>query len=178
MKRFLGLGAALAILGGALRIVSAFVPHTPNNALLEALYGVIDLSFLFGLVALYCAVADQVGWIGLFGFMVALAGNAAIVGPDNIAFGVDFYRLGATAMVVGLGLLSVQLLRGRMYLVASLAWIGALGLGLAYAALAASWLFQAAGVALAVGFIAAGIGLLRTGPTQQSVPLAGSAHPR
>lgn|GEM_PF-1166907 len=178
MRHFLGLGAALAILGGALRILSAFMPFTPNNAPLETLYGVIDLSFLFGLIALYCNFADPVGRIGLFGFMVALAGNAAIVGPDSATFGVDFYSMGATAMVAGLGVLSVQMLRARVLIVASLAWISALGLGLANAVLATPWLFQAAGLVLAFGFIATGIALLRSNAKKPSVALTLPSHPR
>jgi hypothetical protein len=83
-------GAAAAVVAGALRIVSTFIPYEANSAGLEALYGVIDLCLMFGLVAVYVASAEAIGMAGLAFFLVALAGVASIVGPDAPAFGIDF----------------------------------------------------------------------------------------
>ena len=57
--------------GGALRIVSSFVPYEAGSVALEALYGVIDLCLLSGLLAVYVANAEAVGIAGLAMFLVA-----------------------------------------------------------------------------------------------------------
>jgi hypothetical protein len=153
-------GAMAAVAGGALRIVSTFIPYEPNSPGLEALYGVIDLGLMFGLIAAYIACAEEVGMIGLALFLIALAGVASIVGPDAPAFGVDFYRIGALAFVAGLGGLSVQLLRaGRMRLSAGL-WLATFAASLATMVLPQA--FVVAGLAIGAGYVLAGVELLRT----------------
>ena len=116
-------GAMAAVVGGALRIVSTFIPYEPNSPGLEALYGVIDLGLMFGLVAVYIASAEAIGMAGLALFLVALAGVASIVGPDAPAFGIDFYRAGALVFVAGLAGLSVQLLRAGLMRMSAALWL-------------------------------------------------------
>ncbi len=116
-------GALAAILGGALRIVSSFIPYEANSAPLEALYAVIDVCFVFGLIAIYITSAEAVGMAGLAAFLVAMTGLASIVGPDPQAFGIDFYRAGALVFVLGLAGLSVQLFRARLMTVAGVALV-------------------------------------------------------
>lgn len=153
-------GAAAAVVGGALRIVSSFVSFEANSASLEALYGVIDLSLLFGLLAIYIVSAEAVGVAGLGFFLTALAGLASIVGPDAQAFGIDFYRVGALVFVIGLAGLSVQLLRARRMTPSALLWIGTLAASLLSAALPQA--FLAAGLLIGAGFVLAGVDMLRT----------------
>lgn len=153
------IGALAAIVGGALRIVSSFIPYEANSAPLEALYGVIDVCFVFGLIAVYIASAEAVGMIGLAAFLVALTGVASIVGPDTQAFGIDFYRVGALVFVIGLAGLSVQLLRARAMAISALLWIGTLAASLASAV--APQAFMAAGLLLGAGFVLAGVEMLR-----------------
>ncbi|HAJ47992.1 MAG TPA: hypothetical protein DCL54_15575, partial [Alphaproteobacteria bacterium] len=62
----------------------------PQSPVLEVLYAVIDLSLLFGLVAIYLRVAPALGWPGLLAFAVSGAGLASIVGPDTEMFGIDW----------------------------------------------------------------------------------------
>lgn len=152
-------GAVAAVIGGALRIVSSFVPYEADPVALEALYGVIDLCLLSGLLAVYVANAEAVGIAGLAMFLVALAGVASIVGPDAQAFGVDFYRIGALVFVLGLAGLSVQLLRARRLGVSAALWIATLVASLASTGLPQA--FMAAGVFIGAGYVAAGVALLR-----------------
>ncbi|NJK46585.1 MAG: hypothetical protein HC933_22135 [Pleurocapsa sp. SU_196_0] len=72
-------GAVLAVLAGVLRIVAAFILELPE---IEAFYLVIDLCILFGLIGVFGARLETLGWCGLIGFVVALTGAALIVGPD------------------------------------------------------------------------------------------------
>jgi hypothetical protein len=152
-------GAWASLVAGFLRIASSFIPYEAGSAVLEALYGVIDLGLMFGLIAIYIASAERTGFTGLAAFLVALAGLASIVGPDSMMSGVDFYRIGALVFVAGLAGLSVQLLRvGVMRASASL-WLLAFAAGLAASVL--QQVFLVAGIALGAGFILAGITLMR-----------------
>ena len=157
-------GAAAAIAAGALRIASTFIPYEPNSAGLEALYGVIDLGLMFGLVAVYVASAEAVGMIGLALFLVALAGVASIVGPDAPAFGIDFYRAGALVFVAGLAGLSVQLLRAGLMRLSAGLWLATFAASLATMVLPQA--FVVAGLAIGGGYVLAGVELLWRRPAQ------------
>jgi hypothetical protein len=163
-------GAAAAVVGGVLRIASTFIPYEANFAPLEALYGVIDLCLLFGLVAVYIAHAEAVGLLGLAAFFIALAGVASIVGPDSNAFGVDFYRIGALVFVTGLAGLSVQLLRAQAATPSAWFWIATFAASLASAAIPQA--FMVAGLSIGAGYLIAGLNLLRGRAVR---PLAGVA---
>jgi hypothetical protein len=152
-------GAVAAVAGGALRIVSTFVPYTANSPGLEALYGVIDLGLMFGLVTVYVAGAEAVGLAGLGFFFVALAGVASIVGPDAPAFGIDFYRIGALVFVAGLAGLSVQLLRAGLMRASAVLWLVTFAASLATVVLPQA--FIVAGLAIGAGYVFAGVELLR-----------------
>lgn len=158
LRGLVRVGAVAAIVGGGLRIASTFIPYQEDNAGLEALYGVIDVCFLLGLVAIYIAAANRVGGVGLIGFLVALAGVASIVGPDAPAFGVDFYRVGALVFVGGLALFGVALIRARMMRVSAGLWVVTFVAGLA--AGVAPQAFLVSGVCVGAGFVAAGVGVL------------------
>ena len=72
------------MIGGALRIVSAFVPYqTPPPLALELFYLVIDVNLLCGLVGIYAWVHRSAGATGFAGFLLAFLGTALIVGPDG-----------------------------------------------------------------------------------------------
>lgn len=155
-------GAAAAVIAGVLRIVSTFIPYEADSAPLEALYGVIDVGLLFGLVAVYVVSAEAVGVIGLMAFLVSLAGVASIVGPDTQAFGIDFYRIGALVFVAGLAGLSVQLLRARLMVPSALLWIATLAAALVTMAIPQA--FMVSGLCLGLGYVLAGAGMLRLRP--------------
>lgn len=151
-------GAVAAVIGGALRIVSTFIPYEADSAPLEALYGVIDVCLMLGLIAVYLVSAQAVGVIGLAAFVVALAGIASIVGPDAQAFGVDLYRIGALVFVAGLAVVSVQLLRARVMVPSAALWIATLAAALV--TVVAPQAFTASGLCLGLGYMAAGVRML------------------
>ena len=159
MSQLVRVGAVAAIIGGVLRIASTFIPYQADLAWLEALYAVIDLGLLVGLIAIYLVSAESVRRLGLVAFLVALAGIASIVGPDAPAFGIDVYRIGALAFVAGLAGLSAMLLRAGLLRASALLWIAALLAGLA----SAVWppAFMVSGLCLGAGYVLAGILILR-----------------
>lgn len=155
LARLMTGGAWAGAVGGALRIVSAFIPYVPDSPALELLYGAIDIGLLFGLLAAYLFAAEAVGAVGLTGFVVALTGLASIVGPDSHAFGIDFYLLGSAVYMLGLAALAVQLVRSRALVATGWFWLVAAASGVVFALAAAAPALVVSGVTLGLGYIAA-----------------------
>jgi hypothetical protein len=170
MKPLIRWGAIAAVVGGTLRIVATFIPYAPNDAGLELLYGVIDTSLMFGLVALYLDTGEDLGGIGLACFAVALTGLASIIGPDSIQFGIDFYAAGSAMFLLGMTGLAVCLFRRRQHRVPAMLWMASGLLGVAASAGAGTIAVAGAGLLLGAGFLTAGIAVARLRPAN-----AGSA---
>lgn len=168
MTGLVRVGAVAAVIGGGLRIVSTFIPYEADSMMMEALYAVIDVCLMLGLIAVYLASAEAVGAIGLVAFLVALAGIASIVGPDAQAFGVDLYRIGALVFVAGLAGLAVQLLRARRMVASAGLWVATLAAALL--TMAVPQAFVVSGLCLGAGYVLAGVGMLR------GKPVPGMAH--
>ena len=159
--RLIAFGAWAGALGGALRIASSFIPYAPQIAWLEALYAVIDLGMLFGLIAAYLAASDAIGAFGFAGFVIGAAGLASIVGPDAQMFGVDFYRVGAFVFLVGLALFAAALLGAQRLRISAWLWVASFLVGVAAATTGQALAFAVAGVLLGAGFVASGAEILR-----------------
>ena len=157
------LGAA-AIIGGALRIASAFVSWSPGVWSLELFYFAIDVMLMFGLMGVYLAYRARIGLFGFIAFAIAEAGIASIVGPDTVAFGIDMYMAGVLVITVGLTLFAIQLLLTRAGPPwAPLCWIASTIIGVGATAGGAPALgFLAGGVLFGLGFTVAGVAMFRT----------------
>ena len=153
-------GAWCAMAGGALRVGSSFIPWRPNDAALEMLYATIDLGMLFGLIAVGLATNRTLGRVGFASWVVATAALASIVGPDPVAFGIDFYRLGAGVFVLALGAMAAVLAWRRTMTGAASLWIASALSGVVAGATGSTAAFVAAGVTLGLGFVLAGKALL------------------
>ena len=156
------LGGAAAIVGGALRAMTAFIPYVPDSVWQEAVFAVVDIGLLFGLIALYCANAEALGRAGLFIWAIALAALASIVGPDARAFDIDWYFLGAAVFLLALGALAALMIVHRVSRLAAATWLGALAAGLIVPTQFHDIAFLASGALLGLGFVFAGIELLNT----------------
>lgn len=158
------LGAVSALVGGMLRLISSFIPWVDGSGPLESFYFVIDVALLFGLFAIYLARAEQFGLLGLVGFVIAAIGQAAIIGPDHTPFDLDVYYLGTQAIVSGLFLVAVDMLRVRAYPV----WVAGLWIAVPVASLGIGavdpspygWGYFVGGLLFSSGFITAGVALL------------------
>jgi hypothetical protein len=155
------LGGAAAIVGGVLRIGAAFAPSMLSEGQAQALYLVVDVFLLAGLLAVYARYAVVVGWIGLVGFLAALIGFCLI--RTGVLFGMETYAVGG-----GLCLFGAAFIGSRMPAdpgfprLAPMLWMAAVVIGVA----GAFWPMVAWGVALAailfaLGFAAAGVALIR-----------------
>jgi hypothetical protein len=155
------LGAWGAIIGGGLRAVATFVPYAADSARLEALYGVIDVGLLFGLIAIYLDGAAAGGRAALTGFSIALIGMASIVGPDAQAFGIDFYLAGSLVLLVGLSILAAAFWRAGWSRLPAQAWLLATLLAILGGVSAQPLLIGAGGLVLGLGFVLAGAQILQ-----------------
>jgi hypothetical protein len=154
------LAGAAAVLGGGLRIATAFMTWD-GSAGLEAIAFAIDVLLLFGLMGIYLAHRAALGWAGLAAFVVAETGVASIIGPDVEAFGIDTYLAGVHAISIGLAALGAAMLLKRIDAVAAICWIASLAVGAAGALVGqAAAGFLIGGVLFGLGFVAAGIALL------------------
>lgn len=157
------LAAFAAIAGGLLRIVSAF-NWLADPVMLEWLYTVIDVLFLFGLIGIYLDRFEKLGFLGLASFAVAVAALSFIGGPDADVFGFSTYEQGATTLAIAMvGFALAWLRAGERPLWAPLSWFGSViaagVLGMLPAPLP-DYGFMAAGVLFGAGFVLAGSTLL------------------
>lgn len=162
-----------AILGGLGRVAAAF-PSPLDAMALEGLYTAIDVLFVLGLIGIYLARAEALGFLGLAAFAVAMAALSFIGGPDSDPFGFSTYQEGATVLAIALVGLSIAWVRsGQRPLAPPLLWFtsvlaaGVLGMLPA----TAPYGFPAAGLLFGAGFVAAGWDLVRR-PAPLAAPLA------
>lgn len=159
-------GAIAALVGGTLRFGSSFIPWVEGSVPLETLYFVTDVALLFGLFAIYLARADRLGLLGLVGFVITAVGQAAIIGPDHVPFGIDVYAVGVQLIVGGLFLLGVDMLLKGAYP----AWVAGVWIAVPFVSLGLGvldptpygWGYFLGGILFSLGFVAAGLTLLRT----------------
>jgi hypothetical protein len=158
------LGVA-AILGGILRIASAFIPWVPGQAWLEGFYFAIDVLLLFGLMGIYFAHRARLGVFGFVAFVIAETGIASIVGPDGVMpeWGVDVYQFGVLIVTAGLTLFAVALLTTRSGAPwAPLSWLASAVVGVATSFGGDPEMgFLVGGVLFGLGFALAGLELMR-----------------
>ncbi len=158
--RFFGV---LAVVGGAGRVISSFVPWSPNNSWLEVFYLLIDINLLFGLIGFYLANAERLGRTGFGAFLIAATGIALIVGPESAGLGVDIYQASLVIVGLGIGVFSVNfLLRGGGSMLAPAIWLASI-LATMFGAAAgfADHAYTVGGVIFGIGFIFAGLSLLQ-----------------
>ena len=162
---FVKIGGLTAMIGGGLRIITAFMTSPPESLPHELLWLLIDIELMAGLLALFFVARRRLGWLGNTSLAVAFLGLASILGPDTVAFGVDTYYLGAAIMGVSVALLGIAGLRtGLAPRWAYAAWVAVPVLSLAGDLAGRGDLgFQAAGIAFGVGFLGVGKVLVNYG---------------
>ena len=160
----LKLSGLAALLGGLLRIASA-LPLPLGPLAREALWDLIDLFLVFGLIGIYLVRADKLGSLGLAGFALALAALSFIGGPDADVFGFSTYEQGAAVLAIALLGLSLAWLRaGERPWAPPLCWFASVIAAGVLATLPAplpDYGFQAAGALFGLAFAAAGWDLWR-----------------
>lgn len=162
-QQLFALSGIAAIAGGLLRIFSA-VAQIGDQVTLEWLYTAIDVLLLFGLIGIYLARAERLGFLGLASFGVAVAALSFIGGPDADVFGFSTYEQGAAALAIAMvGLSIAWLQRGEKPIWAPICWFGSVvcvGLFNFIPAIS-QYGFTVAGILFGLGFALAGWELVK-----------------
>lgn len=158
---FLKLSGAAAMLGGGLRAISAFIPYDANSVWLEALYGVIDVSFLSALVGIGFSRAQTTNWLEWLALALSLISVASLVGPDATKFGIDFYLLGSLGLLTGLSILSATWLAVPRLRLNAGVWLCSVASVLVGLIANVTVLALLGSVAFGAGFVISGLRLLR-----------------
>lgn len=158
------LSGAAALAGGLMRIASA-LPLGLDTLGQEWLWTIVDMALTLGLIGIYLTRAEKLGFLGLAGFVLAMASLSFIGGPDRDVFGFSTYEQGAAALAISMVGFSLAWLRaGERPWAPPLLWfasvlaVGALGM---LPAPAPDYGFLAAGLLFGLAFAAAGFDLLR-----------------
>ena len=151
-------GGIAAIAGGAMRLGEPLLKMTFNGNALQDSYFVIDVFLLLGLIGWYAWRSETLGVAGLIGFVSGVVGilvirSAALFAPQG-------YVLGATLLLIGLVVMNTPaLIRREGPICPPLLWL--IALACALASLAYAPLAVVAGTAFGIGYIFAGVALLR-----------------
>ena len=159
------LGGLAAILAGALRIGSSFIPYSASkpSVTLELLYLVIDVLILLGLLGVYGYHNEVIGRSGFLGFLLALIGTAIIVGPDGKIGVVDMYVVGSLMISVGLAIMALGTWNARrLPRTVPLLWVMSTVVGVGgYLTGGQTVTFVIAGLAFGLAFVVAGVKIWR-----------------
>ena len=149
-----------AIAGGGLRIADTFTTQVLPQSTLDVLYFVTDVLLLAGIAGLWTQRRATLGLAGTIGIAVFVGG---ILTVRASAFGIGTYQLGSLLALIGLAAYSGEvLIGGKGAAWAPLLWLTAFAAALsgALAGQAMLW-FAVSAVAFGLGFVAAGVTLLK-----------------
>lgn len=151
--------ALSAVVGGILRIADSFTGAVVPAQTLAVLYFVTDVFLLAGIAGVWWRRRPMLGWAGMAGLTVFVAGILAIRVSVFGVLGANGYQLGAAIALLGLAVYAIEtLLRHNAARWASALWLVSLACGSAGAAgFAPAAMTVAAGVAFGAGFVAAGL---------------------
>lgn len=166
-RSVLRLAGAATIIGAAIDIVAPFLIYPrliePQPHLV---YVAIDLLLLIGMLGVWSASARATGVLGLIGFVVALLGVMLVRTSSAEIFGGASYMIASSVWSIGMVVWAVDLLRAKAFRITAGLWIAALVIGLVGVALKDHGpIAHVAKMSFVVGFIIAGLDLIRTRET-------------
>lgn len=159
------LAGVAAIVGGLIDLVGPLLyPHLTEPGR-QAVYVLIDVLLLFGLLGLQSAAGDRMGRLGLSGFVVAVTAILLVRSSETRLLGPSTYALVSSVWVIGMAVISAAILRARLpYQIPAGLWIATLVVGLAGLALKDQGLaHRVAAACFALASIALGVQLIRQG---------------
>ncbi len=153
------LSGLAAFAGGSLRLAAPLAPRLGEH-FAQGAYLVIDVFLLLGLVGLYGQNWRALGWPGRAGFCAGLIGACLV--RSQAALGSWAYPTGAGLWSVGMAIIGLMFLLNRApSRLAPALWIGALAVGLTGPLWPSGMGLLIAGSLFGLGFMAAGVALVR-----------------
>ncbi len=150
-----------AVIGGSLRLADSFPDPLLPAAGLAWLYLITDILLVAAVAGIWRHRRPTLGHSGKAGLAIFLAGTLAI---RVAALGALGYQVGALIALLGLGTYAIEtLIRRGARPLGPMLWLGALACAAVSAlGVAPLMLATAAGAAFGLGFVAAGVEMLRS----------------
>ncbi len=155
-----------AILSGVLAVASSGLSTIveTQSAALEVIYVLQAIPMLFGILGVYAYQHEECGWSGFLGFILAVIGNAFLLGGAGEVARVPNFMLGGTLAGIGLLLLAIGSWKAgvfpswmpMLWIVAILAGVPAMAVELSGQLALAQLVVLVSGLIFAVGFIGTG----------------------
>ncbi|MEP6968418.1 MAG: hypothetical protein ABI906_10090 [Pseudomonadota bacterium] len=166
----LRLAGAVALLGGVLRIVAVFAPELGGPLRVQGVYLTVDTVLLLGVIGIWGEGARRLGKVGAAEFVLSVAGVCVV--RSQAAFGLGAYAAGASLFGVGMAAIGGRMLVDRAApRLGPALWIATLIVGALGPLLADEEKARlAAGIVFALGFIAAGLSLMRSNSLLLATP--------
>jgi hypothetical protein len=156
----LQLAGVAALAGAGLRVSAAFPSLRIPGLSGESLYFIVDLLLILGLVGLFTGIASFRGWVGVLGFVGAIAGFAMVRTGDRLG-GADAYQRASAILALSLAVAGLALLRGPgLARYVGAAWLASFAVGLAGTVLHWPQGFLVASLLFCLGFGFGGLALL------------------
>lgn len=171
----LRLCAVAAVAGGGLRVADAFLAVTSAAHAQQIAYFVTDLMLMLGLCGIYLPGRKTLGLTGFLGFAASIAGLLIVRSSAWNGLGSNSYMIGATVTLMGVVAMgAVMLVRKAFPKLGPMLWITSFVVGLiGLLSPKFGWAVALAGVIFGVGFIVAGVSVLRTqSPARPEFPVA------
>jgi hypothetical protein len=159
------LAGLAAVVGGLIDLAGPWLyPHLSEPAR-QAVYVLIDVLLLFGLLGLQSASGRAMGVLGLVGFAIAVSAVLLVRSSATNVLGGSTYALASSVWVIGMVVVAIAILRARLpYKTSAGLWIATLVVGLAGIALKDQGLaHRLAAACFALASVALGAQLIRQG---------------
>jgi hypothetical protein len=145
------------MIAGMLRVISSVIPAS-ESGIVKALYLVIDVCLLSGVLGIYGFERERLGRAGLLAAILAVGGAGLLIVRDTVAWSTNLYAFAAVIFSFGLswlGLASWTIKKLPQWIL--VCWVASTLVGVfGYLVPALGLLFVLSGILLGVGFTGAG----------------------
>jgi hypothetical protein len=158
--RLIRLSGVAAVIAGALRVLTSFLPPLTGRAM--ALYLIVDVLLLFGCVGLYEFKRVAIKFLETFGLLLETFGALILIARDLSLLSSEVYPVGALLFAAGIDLFAIGSWKSRTFprwilLILILSTVvGPIG----FFTSSLGILFATSGILFGIGFISAGVAMI------------------
>jgi len=159
------LAGVAAVVGGLIDLAGPWLYPFLAEPARQAVYVLIDVLLLFGLLGLQSVAGRTMSALGLVGFVIAVSAVLLVRSSATHVLGSQTYMIASSLWSIGMVVMSVCLLLGRSpFRASAILWIAAPVIGLAGLVLKDHGLtHRLAAACFALAFVALGAQLIRQG---------------